>query len=281
MEPIVHSLSAWDGLPLCALEWGGRHPDSLGQIPVLCLPGLVRTAGDFARVARGMPRRRVVALDYAGRGRSGRSRDPQRYRAEACLRDVMDACAALHLHEAAVIGTSFGGLLAMGLAAARPALIRAVVLNDIGPEIGPDGAEFIRRFIAYDPALPDLEACVTWLRSVLPPMSLETEEEWRTMASLTYAVGEDGRYHPLWDTRIVRQMDGVPDLWPLFGALAHAPIMLVRGEASEVLLPETVARMCALRPNLQVVSIPGIGHAPTLSEPVIADALQDFLDRVA
>ena len=113
--------------------------------PLLCLPGIVRTSGDFETLAHALGAgRRVVAPDYAGRGQSGRSRDITRYAPEACLRDVLDICAALHLHRAIAIGTSFGGLLSMGLAAARPSLFRAVVLNDIGPEIGSSGTEFVR-----------------------------------------------------------------------------------------------------------------------------------------
>lgn len=260
---------------MCALEWGVAD----GRLPLLCLPGLVRTAGDFAHVAADTGRR-TVALDYAGRGRSGRSKQVGRYGAECCVRDAMDACAALHLHRVVAVGTSFGGLLAMGLAAARPGLIAAVVLNDIGPEIGTAGAGFIRQFVAHDPALPDLDACIAYLRSVLPQMSLDTEEDWRLMAVLTYGRGDDGRYHPLWDTRIAGLMDGIPDLWPYFGALAGTPLLLVRGEASDVLLPETVARMRAQRPDMEVVGVPNIGHAPTLSEPAIALALRCFVDRL-
>jgi pimeloyl-ACP methyl ester carboxylesterase len=276
MEPVVHLLSAWDGLKLCALEWSAAD----GRLPLLCLPGLVRTAGDFARVAAGLGRR-TVALDYAGRGRSGRSGQVGRYAAECCLRDAMDACAALHLHRVVAIGTSFGGLLAMGLAAARPGLIAAVVLNDIGPEIGGAGADFIRRFVAHDPALPDLDACVDYLRSVLLHLSLDTAEDWRLMAALTYGPGDDGRYHPLWDTRIAGLMGSIPDLWSYFGALAGVPVLLVRGEASDVLLPETVARMRAERPDMEVLALPGIGHAPTLSEPVVMHAIRRFVDGVA
>ena len=99
-------------------------------------------------------------MDYPGRGGSGWTRQIERYAPEACLRDVLDVCAALHVHQAVAIGTSFGGLLAMGLAAASPGLIRAAVLNDIGPDIGPDGAEFVRDFVGVDPALDSLEACI-------------------------------------------------------------------------------------------------------------------------
>ena len=124
-------------------------------------PGLVRTGGDFAIVAATLGEgRRVIAPDYAGRGESGRARAASRYAPEACVRDVLDICAALHVHGAVGIGTSFGGLLCMGIAAARHSLLHAVVLNDVGPEIGGDGADFVRRFVATDPALPSVEACV-------------------------------------------------------------------------------------------------------------------------
>jgi pimeloyl-ACP methyl ester carboxylesterase len=278
MEPVTHFISAWDGLKLHALEW--RSGDS--RLPLLCLPGIVRTGGDFAGVAQAFGQgRRVVSLDYPGRGQSGRCADVARYGPEACLRDILDVCAALHLHRVAVIGTSFGGLLSMGLAAARPGLIRAVVLNDIGPDIAAGGAAFVRRFVGHDPALPDLDACVAYLRSVLPPLSLSTDEDWRAMARLTYALDGDARFHPLWDTRIARLLDSpVPDLWTLFGALAHVPLLLTRGTLSDILLPETIARMQAARPDMTVVSVEDVGHAPTLSEPAVVGAVHAFLERL-
>ncbi|MGE0222966.1 MAG: alpha/beta fold hydrolase [Acetobacteraceae bacterium] len=275
----VSRISAWDGLPLLVREWfgGDAHP------PLLCLPGFVRTGGDFASVAAAIGQgRRVVALDYAGRGGSGRARNISRYAPEACLRDVMDVCAALHLHRVVAIGTSFGGLLACGLAAARPGLLRGVVLNDIGPDVGSAGRDFVRAFIGLDPALDSLEACIALLRERLPPLSLQTEEDWRAMAALTYAPGPDGRWHPVWDTRIAGLMTApVPDLWPLFGAIGHVPLLLVWGEASTILLPATIERMRAVRPDMTMVSLPGIGHAPLLTEPPVVATLRHFLDGIA
>jgi pimeloyl-ACP methyl ester carboxylesterase len=279
MAAVLHRLSAWDGLPLVVRAWDGGD----ARPPLLCLPGLVRTGADFAGLAEALGAgRRVIAPDYAGRGESGRARDAARYAPEACARDIMDVCAALHVHAAVGIGTSFGGLLCMGLAAARPSLLRAVVLNDIGPAIGGGGADFVRRFVAEDPAFPDLAACVTHLRAVLPPLSLQGDAAWEAMARLTYAPGTDGRWHPVWDTRIAGLLDGaVPDLWALFGALSHLPLLLVRGEASDILLPETVARMRQARPDMGVIGLPGIGHAPTLIEPAVVAALGAFLEQVA
>ncbi len=277
MEPLITTISAWDGLNLRLRIWD--HGDRLP--PVLCLPGLVRTAGDFDTVvplfAEG---RRVVALDYAGRGGSGRSSNILRYAPDACARDVLDVCAALHLHHVTIIGTSFGGLLAMGIAAARPALLRGVVLNDVGPEIGKKCAEpsSCSEFVALDPALGSLDECVTFLKRRLPPLSLFTDDDWRAMAALTYEPAADGRFHPVWDTAIARTLSGKPpDLWPLFDALAHVRLLLVRGAVSTILLPETVAAMRARRPDMAVVTVPGVGHAPILIEQEVRQALRDFV----
>ena len=96
MDEIVHRISAWDGFSLVVREWR----DGNARTPLLCLPGIVRTSGDFETFAQALGAgRRVVAPDYAGRGQSGRSRDIMRYAPEACLRDVLDICAALHLHQ--------------------------------------------------------------------------------------------------------------------------------------------------------------------------------------
>ena len=275
MGALTHRVTATDGFSLVAREWA----DGDSRPPLLCLPGLVRTSGDFAALAaRHGAGRRVISLDYAGRGESGRARHVGRYGPEACLRDVLDVCAALHVPHAIAIGTSFGGLLSMGLAAARPGLIRGVVLNDIGPEVAATGAATIRDFVATDPALASAQACVDWLRVRLPPLSLETDEDWLQMAALTYARGADGRFHPVWDTRIAALLDApTPDLWPLFGGLAGVPLMLVWGEVSTVLLPAAVARMRAARPDMVVVPVVGIGHAPTLAEAPVAAALDRFL----
>lgn len=267
-------VSAWDGLALKVHAWGQEGE----RLPLLCLPGLVRTGLDFEDLAARHPGRRVVALDYAGRGGSGRAKDIARYAPEACLRDVMDVCAALHLHRAVVVGTSMGGLLAMGLAAARPTLVAGVVLNDIGPEIGGAGLAMVRDFVGHDPAAPDQASAAALLRARLPDLSLKTETEWLRMAALTYAPGADGRWHPQWDIRIASLLGRpAPPLWPLFGALAGMPLLLVHGGRSTVLTGETVARMRAARPDMGYVTVPEVGHAPHLGEPGVAAALEGFL----
>ena len=270
---------ARDGLMLSALD----HPGDDARTPVLCLSGLTRSAADFAALAaRHAPGRRVLALDHAGHGESAPASDVARYRIEDSLRDVLDAMAALHCPRAVIVGTSFGGILAMVLGVLRPTAIAGVVLNDIGPVLEPEGLAQVRDFIARDPALRSLDEVVTYLQAVLPPLVME-EEGWYRFAAATFRPGEDGRWHPQWDMRLgtVLETSGPPPpLWDAFGALAHAPVLLLRGALSTLLSPATVTGMRARRPDLDVTEIAGTGHAPTLEEPAAVAALDRFLEAI-
>ncbi|MCS6920381.1 MAG: alpha/beta hydrolase [Elioraea sp.] len=276
MNPRLARLSAADGLGLAVRLWG----EPTARTPLLCLPGLVRTGGDFARLAaRHATDRLVVALDYVGRGLSDRATDWRRYRPERILADVLDLCAALHLHRVVIVGTSMGGLLAMGVAAARPRLLSAVALNDIGPEIGGAGLAAVKALVGREHVFPSLEEAAAWLRLNLPWLSLVTAEEWREFAALTVARAADGTWRSVWDPRIERTLEEATgrDLWPLFGALAHLPVLVVRGGASDVLSAATARRMKERKPDLAEIVLDGVGHAPTLSEPAIAPALDTWL----
>jgi pimeloyl-ACP methyl ester carboxylesterase len=271
---------ARDGLMLSALD----HPGPEGRTPILCLSGLTRSSGDFAALAaRHAGRRRVVALDHAGHGDSARPADIARYGIAQSLGDVLDTMSALHCPRAIIVGTSFGGILAMVLAVMRPSAIAGVVLNDIGPTIEDVGLDFVQGFVAHDPALGSLAEAVAHLRDKLPPLMLD-EAGWEHFASLTYAPGADGAWHPRWDTRIAEALRGQgapPPLWGAFGALAHAPLMLVRGAVSNLLSPATAQRMRAERPDMGFIEVPGSGHCPTLGEPPVAAAIDDFLGAIA
>lgn len=269
--------SARDGLALSAAEWGEAGG---GRTPLFCLPGICRTAMDYqALAARHMGERRVVALDYLGHGESARPEDTARYDPEGTVRDVLDAMAALHVHRAVVVGTSFGGLMAMAIAAARPAALAAVALNDIGPRIESGGREFVRDFVARDPAFATLDDAAEHLRRTLPPLGIRDAAGWRRLAELTYARGEDRRWHPRWDTRIADAVLSVepPEFWPYFEALAHVPLLLVWGQESRILSAGTVQRMRRIRPDMALISLPGIGHSPLLDDPESAAQLDAFL----
>ncbi len=274
------AIRARDGLVLSAVE----HPGPEGRTPLLCLSGLTRSAGDFDRIAaRHAGTRRVIALEHAGHGESGRPEDIRRYGIESSLRDVLDAMAALHAPRAVIVGTSYGGLLAMVLAVLRPTAIAGAVLNDIGPVMEGEALGDIGDFVGEDPALPSLEAAAEHLRARLPPMRLD-EDGWRDFAALTYRTGEDGLLHPRWDTRLAQVLGSngpPPPLWGPFNALAEGPLMLVRGALSGLLSEATAARMQRERPDMVSVSVAGSGHCPTLDEAEVVPVLDDFLDAIA
>ncbi|WP_426958023.1 alpha/beta fold hydrolase [Muricoccus radiodurans] len=271
---------ARDGLILAALDWAGDP----SRTPILCLTGICRTARDYEGLAeRHAGRRRVVALDYMGHGDSARAPDVSRYRPERALADILDACAALHLPRAVVVGTSFGGLMAMFLSLARPSMLRGVVLNDIGPRVESDGLDVVTRFAGNDPGFASLDDAVPYIRSVMPRLPLPDEAAWLRFADLTYRRGEDGRFHPRWDTRIVQAMEGDGaggDFGPVFRGLRPVPTMLVWGERSEILSAATMRAMVRDKPDLEVVTLPGAGHAPTLGEPAVAARMDAFLGAI-
>ncbi len=280
MEPRLRRFSARDGLRLAALDWEGPA----AATPLLCLPGVARTALDFAAVARRHRKaRRVVALDYAGHGESERAADPRRYQPEVALRDLLDAMAALHLHRVAVLGTSFGGVLGMALGVLRTGCLAALALNDAGPRLEPVGLDHVRDVIGRDPAFASLDDAAAFLRQVLPPLGIPPDG-FGAVAASTYARGADGRWHPRWDIRVAGAMPsgtGQPtELWPLWNSLAGVPLLLFWGQESAVLSAATVQRMRAGRPDLAVVSLPGIGHAPSLAEPAAVAGLDRFLERL-
>ncbi len=274
------SFNARDGLRLSAQDFAGDP----ARTPLLCLSGITRNSDDFAALAaRHAGKRRVLCLDHAGHGDSARPDQLSRYAIEESLRDVLDAMAALHCHRAVFVGTSFGGILTMILAVLRPAAIAGAVLNDVGPVLEPVGLDHVQNFVARDPALPTLDRCVEHLKASLPPLTID-EEGWRRLAAGTYAKGDDSRWHPRWDIRIAQAMSGggaMPSLWGPFGALAHAPTLLIRGELSELLSAETAQRMRTERPDMHFVNIPATGHCPTLEEPIAVAALDRFLDAIA
>ena len=271
--------TARDGLRLSAQDFAGDP----ARTPLLCLSGITRNSDDFAALAeRHAGTRRVLCLDHVGHGESARSDRLARYAIEESLRDVLDAMAALHCHRAVFVGTSFGGILTMVMAVLRPGAIAGAVLNDVGPVLEPVGLDHVQNFVARDPALPTLDRCVEHLKASLPPLTID-EEGWRRFAAGTYARGDDGRWHPRWDIRIAQAMQGggaLPSLWGPFGALAHAPTLLLRGELSELLSVETTQRMRDAHPRLDFVNIPGTGHCPTLEEPLAIAALDRFLDAI-
>ncbi len=212
------------------------------KTPVLCLPGLTRNARDFAALAKRLSAtRRVLCPDYRGRGHSDYDPDWRNYRPETYLDDIRHLLAVAGIGRVVAIGTSMGGILAAGMAAAMPAALAGAVINDVGPEIGVRGLDRIVAYIKDAGPLPDWNAAVAKLRANFPNLPAYGDGDWLKIAAATYRESHDGLLYPDWDVRLVNPLleNGTEgyNLMALFAALRPLPVLLVRGERSDVLQP--------------------------------------------
>jgi pimeloyl-ACP methyl ester carboxylesterase len=265
-------ISARDGLKLHVRDYGSLAALSL---PVVCLPGLARTAADFHELAlalSGDPAqpRRVLALDYRGRGRSEYDRDWRNYEIRVELDDLMQVLAATGIEEAAFVGTSRGGLLTMALAVARPGLIKGVVFNDVGPVIDARGLLRIRGYVGKLPTPRSFaEGAEILKRLADQQFPLFGDAEWEIMARRTWKQRSDTLV-PDYDPRLLKTLEELdleaplPVLWPYFAALNHVPVLAIRGENSDLLAEQTLLEMGQRHPHCEIFTAPGQGHAPLL-----------------
>jgi len=267
-----------DGLRLYCRDYPGPAPDA----PVLlCLPGLTRNSKDFHDVATALSAGwRVLCPDQRGRGHSQRDPDPGRYRPDRYCADMLALLDGLGVSEVAIIGTSLGGLMAMMLTAMRAALVKAVVLNDVGPELDPRGIGRIAAYMAkpWSPCTLDemVERLATIDHEVFPDYRAS---DWRALVMAT-CVYEGDRLVTDFDPAIAQGLgngSATPDLWPLFGLLAGRPVLAIRGALSDVLSAATLQAMAERLPGLQTLEVAGRGHAPTLDEAPVRARLLDFL----
>jgi len=280
-------ISAPDGLRLHARCYGGRNASGN---PVVCLPGLARTAADFEKLAAALSQesphpRRVIALDYRGRGLSAYDPDPANYSFPVELADILAVLTALEAIPAIVIGTSRGGILAMLLAAARPNAIAGVVLNDIGPVIEPQGLMRIKSYVGKLPEPRNYEEGAEILRRLFrnqfPRLG---PADWLASAHRTFKE-ENNRLVTTYDPKLAITLKGIdfeksmPPLWKEFDALAHVPVMVIRGANSDILSTVTVESMRARRAALETLEVPDQGHAPLLTDAETITRVAEFTNR--
>jgi pimeloyl-ACP methyl ester carboxylesterase len=278
-------VTAPDGLKLHVRSYGPRLAPSL---PVVCLPGLTRTAADFHELAAALASdsetpRRVLALDYRGRGQSDYDRDPRNYNLPTELGDLLAVLTALELAPAVFIGTSRGGILTMMLASTRPTTIAGALLNDIGPVIEPSGLVRIKSYVGKLPRPKSFEEGAEILRRLFGQQFTKlTDDEWLAYSRRSFTTGQRSLV-PSYDVRLAKTLEGVDfnrplaPLWAEFDALARVPLMLLRGENSDILSAETVAAMRARRPALEAVMVPDQGHAPLLTAPDLIRRIAGFV----
>src|SRR5262245_5783228 len=273
-----------DGLRLYA-----RHYPVAGAYtrPLVCLAGLTRNSSDFHDLACALATpdadgRNVYCLDYRGRGRSQHDPNWHNYSILVELNDVLDFMIVKGLQHAAVIGTSRGGILAMLMAVIRPASVGAVILNDIGPVIEPDGLTRIAAYVGRVPLPADWAEATRMVRDInkrqFPGVA---EHQWAELARQSFN-DDNGLPSPAYDPALAKalsQMKAIPELWPQFAALGKVPVLVLRGEHSDILSTATLNDMRQRHPRLEAVTVSGEGHAPLLKDVRSIRAIADFLQR--
>jgi pimeloyl-ACP methyl ester carboxylesterase len=268
-----------DGLTLAWEEQGSG-------LPLLCLPGLTRNARDFDDLGAALEdRHRLIRLTLRGRGASDRDPDFRNYNAAVEARDVVEFLDHLGVERAVVVGTSRGGLVAMLLGAVAKPRLAAVLLNDVGPELAPQGLANIMAYLGVPPRAADFPSVVAALQARLgPAFPGLSDERWSVLAHRWFDEGPEGapvlNYDPgLRDAFAATADAPEADLWPLFDALEGVPVALVRGANSDLLTAETVSRMQARRPDMIYAEVPDRGHVPFLDEPEALAALEALVAR--
>src|SRR3954469_847620 len=272
-----------DGLKLHYRDYAG----GASRPAILCIPGLTRNARDFEGVAERLAGKwRLISVGLRGGGESAHAKDPMTYLPPTYLQDLEALIAGLKLERFILFGTSLGGLMTMLLAASGRERIAGALLNDIGPEVETRGLDHIRSYVGRSQNWP------TWLHAArflaeaqsdrYPGWSLD---QWLLYAKRVCRLTPAGRIVVDYDMRIAESFklpggEAGFDLWPVCRALNGIPSLIVRGGISDLLSAETVAKMVAENPFMHEVTIPNVGHAPTLDEPEAQAAIDALLKRV-
>jgi pimeloyl-ACP methyl ester carboxylesterase len=271
-----------DGLSLHYRDYAGPSD----RPPLLMLHGLTRNSRDFEDLAeRYAGDWRVIAVDFRGRGKSQWDPVPAHYVPGTYAMDVLQLLDELDLRQAVFLGTSLGGLVTMIVATAAPDRIAGVLLNDVGPELDLSGIDRIKSYVGKPVIFRDWNAAAVQLRErsgdVHPAYG---NTDWLRFAQRVCRETDRGVEFD-YDMAIAEPFQAgntgeVPDGWPFYRALADRPVLVLRGELSDLLSDPAAERMATEIPDVEVVTVPGVGHAPDLGEPESVAAIDRLLERV-
>jgi pimeloyl-ACP methyl ester carboxylesterase len=260
------------------LDWG----DAANKNVLVCVHGLTRCARDFDTFAKAMADRyRVICPDVAGRGYSDWLADPMLYAIPQYVSDMVTLIARLDVEKVDWVGTSLGGLIGMALAAQANTPIRKLVLNDAGPVVTKVSLQRIATYVGSAPVFPNFEAAVQYVRAVSAPFGPHTDAQWQFLTEVVVRKQPDGTYRVHYDPKLAEPFkhsmpEADMELWPLYDAI-RGPMMVLRGELSDLLKKETCAEMARRGPKAKTVEIAGVGHAPTLMQADQIAPVRSFL----
>ena len=274
-----------DGLRLHYRDYAGGGD---GRPPLLCLPGLTRNARDFEPLAARLAGEwRLICPDMRGRAESAYAKDAMTYVPLTYMQDISRLLADLAITRFVAVGTSLGGIITMLMAATHREWLAGALLNDVGPALEEEGLARIRTYVGVNQSHP------TWVHAaraladanadVYPAYDLQA---WLAMAKRLYRLNSGGRIVLDYDMKVaepIRAMgtEAGVDMWPVMKAFSGIPTLLLRGERSDLLGEATAQRMAAeIGPGAELVTVPGVGHAPVLDEPESVAAIDRLLARV-
>jgi pimeloyl-ACP methyl ester carboxylesterase len=263
------------------VEWG----DAANPQVLICAHGLTRMGRDFDRLARSLTDRyRVVCPDVVGRGFSDWLREPAYYAIPQYAADMVALIARLDVEQVDWVGTSMGGLIGIALAGQAESPVRQLVINDVGPRLGPVAIARIGSYVGQPMSFASLDEAAKYQSVAAAPFGLKSMDEWRELVAPTLRQ-DNGRYVYRYDPAIALPFRSVtPEsaaaaeavTWTLYDRI-QARTLLIRGADSDLLTPDTAAEMAARGPRPRVVEVPGVGHAPTFMPAGEIAIVRDFL----
>ena len=251
-----------------------------GSPVVMMLHGLAGQAHVFDVIANRLSaRHHVYCLDVRGRGESAWGAANE-YTIDTYVADLEAVRDALGLQRFSLVGTSMGGLITMQYAPKFPEHVERVVLNDVGPEIDPEGLKRILSYVGGAPEMfADIKAVIRYYKEHYAPMVEHLpDDQVSEFARYNVRKSDSGIY--VWKMDPAIRVTAAPppatDNWEALKSV-KCPVMVLRGAKSDVLSAPIAAKMIEALPGTRLVEVPGVGHAPILSEPVAVAALEEFL----
>ena len=278
--------SADDRLDLYARDYN----TGAGGIPILMMHGLTRNSADFENIAGILcDTHRLIIPDQRGRGRSGYDDNPEYYTPPVYVQDMFRLLQSLGIQRAILMGTSMGGLIAMLMAASQPDIAQSLILNDIGPEVDPSGLARLQTYVGKAPVITNWDEAAEQCRMTnviaFPDYG---DDDWMAFAQRTFRANADGVPQLAYDMAISQGVQGAEpsaapaDLWPVWDVLSSIPMLVLRGEHSDILARATLKKMEAAHKGFfRATEITGRGHAPMLDEPGAIAAIESFLSEVS
>lgn len=282
------SCTTLDGLTIRGRDYGARSADN---IPLVCLPGLTRSTRDFDEIATIISQdpdapRRVLSLDYRGRGQSDYDQNWKNYSPTVEANDILNSISAAGMTDVSILGTSRGGIIAMLLGSLRPGILKGVMLHDIGPSIDITGLIKIKTYLSRMPTPQNWQDAAEILRTVhkgsFPGFQ---DDDWQRAARLTFAE-RNGKPFIDFDKNLIKTLDNIspdsvtPNLWPQFLSLRSIPLLTIKGGISDLLSAKTLELMDRAHPTMKSVTVNNEGHVPSLMGDETRAAIKAHLREV-